>query len=714
MLQKHTTSSSTVTCRIRDENQRPSHPQRKNIYIYIWTTSTPGKTTAKIAMKLFPILLSLFILQTSAQRDTGLTVNTQQGPVIGTLATPTVRRFLGIPFATAKRWQAPRLPPVRRAAFIANKFGNSCFQDLNPPNVEYLKLSNTQGINVSESEDCMSINIWTPSIERKQKTAVMVWIYGGAFTFGTSNVPMFDGQNIVRDNDDLTLVTFNYRLNIFGQPNAPQLGSNNLNFGLLDVEAAVNWVHANIAEFGGDPERIVIFGQSAGAAAADAYAFAHPRDTIVKAWNTVAEAVGCGSTPTSQQFSCMQVMPAKKLEAAVISTNAAFTLVADNVNTRAANGNFLHVPLMGGTTMNENDIFAVAGELVTTGFAKPVITEMISDIQTLGQTCAAGAAAVFRINVNVPTWRYQYQAIFPGVSTRQDLRAFHSSEIQMVFGTFNISSPNPSSTQIALSRYVQSAWVAFARNPTQGLIDFGWPLYNPNTTSLAQLGGITNQTGVAFAKGSDIDAPRTTTKMLSGDLWQESSPTNNDWEDINSSTDDDEHTLTGFGDIEMPEKDFVPRPVATFKKPRREAKGPVSRDKEYSLASPKRLNTRKSRPSLESTFEFYKMEGSPSNSKSGSRLLESGAYQKGGELLDCDGDPKILKVSSHGVVENSDRPKTLGSATWGTVDTDENGANRTGKNPIMYQRVRRVVAAKRPSILERQWDMKEENELFVD
>ncbi|KAF9562978.1 carboxylesterase [Agrocybe pediades] len=483
-------------------------------------------------MKLFPILLlPFFILQTSAQRDAGLTVNTQQGPVIGTLATPTVRRFLGIPFATAKRWQAPRLPPVRRAAFIANKFGDSCFQDLNPPNVEYLKLSNTQGINVSESEDCMSINIWTPSIGRKQKTAVMVWIYGGAFTFGTSNVPMFDGQNIVRDNDDLTLVTFNYRLNIFGQPNAPQLGSNNLNFGLLDVEAAVNWVYANIAEFGGDPERIGIFGQSAGAAAADAYAFAHPRDTIVKgaitgfsglfitppmtftAWNTVAAAVGCGSTPTSQQFSCMQGMPAKTLEAAVISTNAAFTLVADNitvfadVNIRAANGNFLHVPMMGGTTMNENDIFAVAGELVTTGFAKPVITEIISDIQTLGQTCAAGAAAVFRINVNVPTWRYQYQAIFPGVSTRQDLRAFHSSEIQMVFGTFSISSPNPSSTQIALSRYVQSAWVAFARNPTQGLIDFGWPLYNPNTTSLAQLGGITNQTGVAFAKGSDIDAP---------------------------------------------------------------------------------------------------------------------------------------------------------------------------------------------------------------
>jgi len=93
---------------------------------------------------------------------------------------------------------------------------------------------------------------------------------------------MYDGQNMVHDNEDLTVVTFNYRLNIFGQPNAPQLGSDNVNFGLLDVEAAVKWVHANIANFGGDPNRIILFGQSAGAAAADAYTFSHPQDTMVK------------------------------------------------------------------------------------------------------------------------------------------------------------------------------------------------------------------------------------------------------------------------------------------------------------------------------------------------------------------------------------------------------------------------------------------------
>lgn len=95
---------------------------------------------------------------------------------------------------------------------------------------------------------------------------------------------MYNGQNLVGDNDDVLIVTFNYRTNLFGQPNAPQLASqtNSQNFGLLDLDAAVQWVYNNIAAFGGDPARIVLFGQSAGAVAIDAYTYMHPHDTIVK------------------------------------------------------------------------------------------------------------------------------------------------------------------------------------------------------------------------------------------------------------------------------------------------------------------------------------------------------------------------------------------------------------------------------------------------
>jgi carboxylesterase type B len=80
------------------------------------------------------------------------------------------------------------------------------------------------------------------------------------------------------------VASFNYRLNLFGSPHAPQLAnaSTSQNFALLDLDAAVQWLYDNVASFGGDPERITIFGESAGSLAADAYTFAHPTDVRVK------------------------------------------------------------------------------------------------------------------------------------------------------------------------------------------------------------------------------------------------------------------------------------------------------------------------------------------------------------------------------------------------------------------------------------------------
>ena len=100
-----------------------------------------------------------------------------------------------------------------------------------------------------------------------------------------SNSNTYNGQYFVRNHEDVLIVSFNYRTNIFGQPGAPQLATNTTqtqNFGLLDVNAAVQWVYKNIASFGGDPERIILFGESAGAVTTDAYSYMHPKDTIVK------------------------------------------------------------------------------------------------------------------------------------------------------------------------------------------------------------------------------------------------------------------------------------------------------------------------------------------------------------------------------------------------------------------------------------------------
>jgi len=132
-------------------------------------------------MRLLSFLTITWIAFAAAQ----LLVHTQQGDVLGTLAGLNVRQFLGIPYATADRWTAPKLPPRRVIPFLADRFGESCIQMNSPANVEFLKLTGGVIGNVTESEDCLSINIWAPSIFRKQKTAVMVWIYGGGFEFGT-------------------------------------------------------------------------------------------------------------------------------------------------------------------------------------------------------------------------------------------------------------------------------------------------------------------------------------------------------------------------------------------------------------------------------------------------------------------------------------------------------------------------------------------------
>lgn len=133
------------------------------------------------------ILLGIATLSMATAKNNGLLVNTQQGPVQGTLVDATVRQFLGVPFASTKRWAPPDLPSIRRSTLNATVFGDSCFQNLNPSNVEFSRLSGlaNSDIFVPQSEDCLTANIWSPSLERKQGTAVLVWIYGGAFDAGT-------------------------------------------------------------------------------------------------------------------------------------------------------------------------------------------------------------------------------------------------------------------------------------------------------------------------------------------------------------------------------------------------------------------------------------------------------------------------------------------------------------------------------------------------
>lgn len=178
-------------------------------------------------------------------------VATEQGEVRGTQQNG-VAAFKGIPYAQAPvgelRWQPP-VPVARSETPIdASEFGASCMQPVNPNASAAPRMS----------EDCLTLNVWTPDLSAK-KLPVMVWIHGGGFVGGSGNTA---GESLA--GEGVVLVSLNYRLGPLGFFAHPALKSTVTNFGLLDAIAALQWVQQNIASFGGDPENVTLFGVSAG------------------------------------------------------------------------------------------------------------------------------------------------------------------------------------------------------------------------------------------------------------------------------------------------------------------------------------------------------------------------------------------------------------------------------------------------------------------
>ena len=195
-------------------------------------------------------------------------VKTTAGLVRGTTAGDgRIQIYKGIPFAAPPvgelRWQAPRPPAAWEGVRDATAFSSRCIQGQIFSDIVF----------TDKSEDCLSLNIWTPAKSAGDRLPVMVWIHGGGFQAGAGAEPRHDGMAFARKN--VVLVTFNYRLGVFGFLSHPELtresGRNaSGNYGMLDQIAALKWVQDNIAAFGGDPGNVTIFGESAGSFAVSA------------------------------------------------------------------------------------------------------------------------------------------------------------------------------------------------------------------------------------------------------------------------------------------------------------------------------------------------------------------------------------------------------------------------------------------------------------
>ncbi len=223
-----------------------------------------------ILKRLSIISFSLFISITLFAQIKSPAIKTDAGLVSG-ITKDSLHIFKGIPFASppvgALRWKAPQ--PVKHWTGVrqCDTFSASPMQASPAPFSMWSEefLIRKEPI----SEDCLYLNVWTSSTSANKKSPVLVWIYGGGFVSGGSNVPIYDGEAMAKKG--IVFVSFNYRVGIFGFFAHPELTKEapyhaSGNYGILDQIAALKWVQKNIAAFGGDPNNVTIAGQSAGAA----------------------------------------------------------------------------------------------------------------------------------------------------------------------------------------------------------------------------------------------------------------------------------------------------------------------------------------------------------------------------------------------------------------------------------------------------------------
>ena len=331
-------------------------------------------------------------------------------------------------------------------------------------------------------------------------------------------------------------------MNIFGFPGS-HLGTTNI--GLLDQLLAVEWVRDNIAGFGGDPARITLIGDSAGAGLVDLYSFAYVDDPIISGmallsgttslsgwdpdslpeaerdWNGVTCDICRMGTETdfAEVIACMRNKTTAEITNAIpISTNPygikAFFPNADGKTVfsdyyeRAKAGKFIKVPLLIGSTDDETayhrtmaDVFAPSYGYGNTDYEWEGLSYY---------TCPASDRAERTAALGVPTWRCGYFGDFKDarLTTAAHGRAYHGSDVLLIFGTALVPGVKQDADEVKLAKYARGALAAFAKNPKTGLKSYSWPLYNPKTKSLVQLGkgnkvGTFAVTPAAFDKGGE-------------------------------------------------------------------------------------------------------------------------------------------------------------------------------------------------------------------
>ncbi len=418
-----------------------------------------------------------------------------------------VHAFLGIPYAAppvgALRWRAPQSPASWTGKLAADHFSASCMQrpqSGGPWTSEYR-------IKGPISEDCLTINIWTPAITGGERLAVMLWLHGGSFKTGSGSVRIYDGRKLAARG--IIVATLNYRLGVLGFLAHPQLTAESAqhvsgNYGILDIIAALEWLQQNIAAFGGDPRRVTIAGQSAGAFAIDileaspavrglfhgAIAESGSAGRAIH-WRGLSEAEERGErylqALSLPSIEALRQMPATQLYALANNGDAApdrnFPPIADGVTLpgdgeSGSAAGLPDIPTLTGLTADEHGSVraspSAAARLAASRYARTTLLEW-------GRRRAAHS--------QTSLYLYVYDHVEPGPESAR-WGAFHGSEIPYVFDTLDAAPGRPyDRADREVAHRMGGYWVNFVNSGNPNGPDLPhWPAFDAAAPAVMEIG----------------------------------------------------------------------------------------------------------------------------------------------------------------------------------------------------------------------------------
>ena len=525
----------------------PARISESSLRCNLLTTGTDLNKVQKMILKRFIfLLLGVFVLAAACSKTVSIEKHTPSGPVRGYVADG-IEIFRGIPYAEPPvgelRWKEPVAVKPWRKVLPCTEHCSACPQ----PGVSAME--GGEGIG-DTSEDCLYLNIWSPAKKPPESLPVMVWIHGGAFMTGAGSQPGYNGAKLA--GKGVVVVTLNYRLGPFGFLAHPALSRESShgtsgNYGLYDQIEALRWVQRNISAFGGDPGRVTLFGESAGAISV-AYLLLSPlakglfhraimqsgaptsqRYIMPGARGTLDQALETGKRLAAKLGCADEKDPAAAMRAKttqeimeIAGQSADFIFRADAlVFAPVVDGRLLpsapeellekrryhHVPVIVGTNRDEASVFA--RDVSLAGYRSWVKAAFPDRSREIFRTFPANDEEEMTASANrfltalwfteparfivrsmaaggTKTYQYYFTHV-PKYALTTELGAFHGQEIEFIFG--DLGSTVATDEDRALSSAMMDYWTNFARTGDPNREDLiRWPAYDAKAEKYMEFG----------------------------------------------------------------------------------------------------------------------------------------------------------------------------------------------------------------------------------